>query len=163
MSSLRLERIRELLKEVVSEILLELKDPRLGFLSITDVEVSPDIKYAKVFVSVFGDDEAREKTMQGLRSASGFVRHELSRKVTMRHIPEVSFKLDTSIERGSRIIEMIGKVTAHHEDGDSSSEGGRPDRHREDSDSCAQESPTEMHHKDADSHTEAGPTPEGEA
>lgn len=110
MSSVRLDRVRELLKEVVGEILLGLKDPRLGFVSVMEVEVSPDIHYAKVFVSILGNREEQEKTMEGLRSASGFVRHEISKRVRLRYIPEITFKFDDSLERGARILEVIGKV-----------------------------------------------------
>ena len=108
----RPERVREFIKEQVSEIIQhQLKDPRIGFASVTEVEVSADLRYAKVFISVLGDAQAKTDTMAGLQSAQGYVRSELSRRLQMRFTPEISFRLDESIERGTRIVTLIRKVT----------------------------------------------------
>ncbi|GHO83043.1 ribosome-binding factor A [Dictyobacter formicarum] len=87
-----------------------LKDPRVGFASITRVEVSGDLRHAKVFVSVMGTPEEQKETMSGLKNASGFLRHELASRLTLRYMPELSFKLDTSIEEGARILSLINQV-----------------------------------------------------
>lgn len=134
MSSPRIARLRELFKEETSVILQrQMKDPRIGFVSVTDVELSADLRHAKIFVSIFGDAEAKARTMQGLASAQGFIRTELARRIRLRHIPRVAFKMDESIERGARVDELLRKVTppeggrAPHEGGQAD-EGGHRDR-----------------------------------
>jgi ribosome-binding factor A len=107
----RQEKLGELIAAELSELLrTRVKDPRVGFASITHVEVSGDLRHAKVFVSVMGSPEEREATMQGLKNATGFLRHELATRLTLRYMPEIVFKLDKSIEEGSRILELIHKV-----------------------------------------------------
>lgn len=111
MTHLRAERLKELMKEEVSAILQrELKDPRIGFVTVTDVELSSDLRYAKVFVSILGDENSREETMRALESATGFIRGEIGRRIRMRYTPEVSFKLDKSIERGARVFELLSQI-----------------------------------------------------
>lgn len=108
----RPEKIREFIKEQVSEIIQHhLKDPRIGFVSVTDVEVTVDLRYAKIFVSVLGDDHAKNETMAGLHSAQGYVRGELGRRLQMRYTPEITFNLDESIERGTRVMNLIREVS----------------------------------------------------
>lgn len=107
----RPEKVREFIKEQVSDIIQhQLKDPRIGFVSVTDVEVSVDLRHAKVFVSVLGDAQAKSDTMAGLESAQGYVRGELGRRLQMRFAPEILFRLDESIERGTRIVNLIREV-----------------------------------------------------
>lgn len=107
----RPEKVREFIKEQVSDIILHhLKDPRIGFVSVTDVEVSVDLRHAKVFVSVLGDVQAKTDTMAGLESAQGYVRSELGRRLQMRFTPEILFRIDESIERGTRIVTLIREV-----------------------------------------------------
>ena len=109
--SVRIARLRELFKEEISIILQrEMKDPRIGFVSITDVELSQDLRHAKVFVSILGDAEAKTKTMAGLGNARGFVRKELGRRIRLRYTPEVMFRLDDSIERGVRVQRLLRQV-----------------------------------------------------
>lgn len=108
----RVERVQEFLKTELSEIIQhELKDPRIGFVSITDVEVTEDLRHARVFVSVFGDDEAKAQTMAGLHSAQGFIRGEVAKRMRTRYTPEIAFKLDQSIEQGTRVMSLIRDVT----------------------------------------------------
>ncbi len=127
MSSPRIARLRELFKEETSVILQrQMKDPRIGFVSVTDVELSADLRHAKIFVSVFGDAEAKARTMQGLVSAQGFIRTELARRIRLRHIPQVAFKMDESIERGARVDELLRKVGPH--EGGPADAGGHRDR-----------------------------------
>ncbi len=107
----RQEKLGELIAAELSELLrTRVKDPRVGFASITHVEVSGDLRHAKVFVSVMGSSEEREATMQGLKNATGFLRHELATRLVLRYMPEIAFKLDKSIEEGARILELIHQV-----------------------------------------------------
>lgn len=107
----RPERVEQFIKEELSQILQrEVRDPRIGFVSVTDVEVSVDLRHARVFVSVLGDAEAKAATMDGLRSASGYIRRELGGRLQMRHTPDISFRLDDSIERGARVNKLLGEV-----------------------------------------------------
>src|SRR5713101_5726877 len=104
----RQEKLGELIAVELSDLLrTRLKDPRVGFASITRVEVSGDLRHAKVFVSVMGTPEEQVGTMHGLKNAAGFLRHELATRVTLRYMPELVFKLDTSIEEGARILALI--------------------------------------------------------
>ena len=105
----RKERVNDLMREVLSEIIRrEIKDPRVGFLSVTDVEVAPDLSTAKVFVSVMGDEAAQKETMAVLQRAKGFLRTALAQQIrTMRQVPELIFKLDTSLQRGARVVELL--------------------------------------------------------
>lgn len=107
----RQEKLGELIAVELSDLLrTRLKDPRIGFASITHVEVSGDLRHAKVFVSVMGNAEEQEDTMKGLRHATGFLRHELASRIVLRYMPELVFKLDTSIEHGSRILELMQQL-----------------------------------------------------
>jgi ribosome-binding factor A len=121
----RPEKVREFIKEQVSEIIQQkLKDPRIGFVSVTDVEVTGDLRHAKIFVSVLGDDQAKTDTMTGLASAIRYVRGELGRRLQMRFTPEILFRLDESIERGTRVMSLIREVSEEKPD----ERSGRPDR-----------------------------------
>lgn len=107
----RQEKLGELIANDLSELLrTRVKDPRVGFASITRVEVSGDLRHAKVYVSVMGDQEEQKETMKGLKNATGFLRHELASRLTLRFMPELVFKLDHSIEEGARVLELIQKV-----------------------------------------------------
>lgn len=104
----RQEKLGELFAAELSDLLrTRVKDPRVGFASITHVEVSGDYRHAKIYVSVLGSEEERANTMKALKSATGFLRHELAGRVVLRYMPELVFKLDTSIEQGSRILDLI--------------------------------------------------------
>ncbi|HEY7416987.1 MAG TPA: 30S ribosome-binding factor RbfA [Ktedonobacteraceae bacterium] len=107
----RQEKLGELIAVELSDLMrTRLKDPRIGFASITRVEVSGDFRHAKVYVSIMGSAKEREETMRGLKHATGFLRRELGSRLVIRYIPEILFKLDTSIEEGARILEMIHQV-----------------------------------------------------
>ena len=104
----RQEKLGELFAAELSDLLrTRVKDPRVGFASITHVEVSGDYRHAKIYVSVMGSEEERADTIKALKHATGFLRHELASRVTLRYMPEIVFKLDTSIEKGSHILELI--------------------------------------------------------
>ncbi|MDR7426856.1 MAG: 30S ribosome-binding factor RbfA [Armatimonadota bacterium] len=108
---LRREKLQELLKAEASAILQrELRDPRIGFVSVTEVQLSADLRHAKIFVSVLGDQDAKRRTMEALERAAGYVRSELGRRVSLRHTPEVLFRLDESIERGTRVVALLRRV-----------------------------------------------------
>ena len=107
----RQEKLGELITAEVSDLLrTRVKDPRVGFVSITHVEVSGDFRHAKIFVSVMGNEEEQASTMKALKHATGFLRHELASRLTLRYMPEIVFKLDTSIEQGARILDLIREV-----------------------------------------------------
>jgi ribosome-binding factor A len=112
MSSHRTERINSVIQQEISEALRrDVKDPRLdSSVIITSVETAPDMRHAKVFVSSFSTAEKRE-ILEALASASGFLRRELGEKLRLRHIPELAFEWDNSIERGSHILELLDKVS----------------------------------------------------
>ncbi|MEW6723692.1 MAG: 30S ribosome-binding factor RbfA [Bacillota bacterium] len=103
-------RLRSALRAELSELIRKLKDPRIGFVSITDVEVTGDGKYARVFVSIFGDDTAKDDTLAALRRAAGHLRSELGRVMHLRITPELQFRLDESIERGARIERVLREI-----------------------------------------------------
>lgn len=110
----RIEQINSLIRQEISELLQrQVKDPRLeSFIAVTGVSTSPDLKYAKVFVSSMDSVEEKQKTLNALASASGFLRRELSRHLRLRRIPELSFHWDDSIERGDRLLRLIDQVSS---------------------------------------------------
>lgn len=108
---MRHQRIAEQIRDEIAQMLRdEVKDPRIGFTSIVKVEVSTDLRVAKVYVSVFGNDEAKRNTMKGLESATPFIRHELAQRLRLRYVPEVRFVLDESIAHGARIAELLHQI-----------------------------------------------------
>lgn len=109
--SFRPERLAEAIKKEVSALLRdELKDPRIGFVSITAVKVSKDLRYAEIFASVFGEPAEQKQTIAALAKAQGFVRSELGRRIRLRYTPEITFKLDQSIGHGARLIKLMEEV-----------------------------------------------------
>ncbi|NLY84750.1 MAG: 30S ribosome-binding factor RbfA [Tissierellia bacterium] len=112
MNNKRVYRISEEVKKVVSELLFNgLKDPRIHSLTtVTNVEVTRDLRYAKIYVSVLGNDEDKKNTIEGLESAKGFIRNEIGKKIDLRYVPEPIFYLDESIEQGIYISKLIDDV-----------------------------------------------------
>jgi ribosome-binding factor A len=109
----RVSRVAELIKREVSQMLLNgIKDDRVatGMVSVTDVDVSGDLQHAKIYVSIYGTDEAKAETMAGLKSATGFVRSELGARVRLRRTPEVVFIEDRSIERGNKVLSLLNQL-----------------------------------------------------
>ncbi len=119
MSDNRVRRVAEQIKKDVSQIIgAEIKDPRVASItSVTDVELSRDLRYASVYVSIYGTDMEKEETLQTLVRASGFIRGEIGRRVRLRYTPEISFYLDKSIEYGAH-IEGVIKSLKQAENGD---------------------------------------------
>jgi len=126
MTKKRAIRVGELLKEEISQIVLrEMKDPRIGFVSVTDVEVSGDLRHAKVFISVYGSDKEKEETLEGLQQAQGFVRKLVGERVKIHHTPEIIFRYDDSIENGVHISEVIKGLKESGEIKESDSDAGK--------------------------------------
>ena len=109
--SRRTRQVGEFLREELVDIIRrEVKDPRVGFLSLTDVEVTPDLRSARVFVSVLGTDQERAETLAALRSASGFIRYHLKPRLRMRQIPDLEFRDDRSMEHAEQIARLLDEV-----------------------------------------------------
>lgn len=107
----RAQRVEGLILEEVSKIIREeLKDPRIGFVTITSVSVSDDLRNAKIFVSVMGEEEEKTDSLKGLRSATGFVRKELGNRLELRCVPGIYFKLDDSIEKSAKILTILSDL-----------------------------------------------------
>lgn len=114
--SQRAQRVGELIHKEISMLLVSgLKDPRIGFVTITDVEVTPDLHLARVFYSVVGDDQARRDTAAGLKSSLPFIRQHLGSRLRMKYTPDLVFQYDESIEYGHRIETLLREV---RKDGD---------------------------------------------
>jgi ribosome-binding factor A len=111
MGNIRSGRVGEQLKKELSQILQsELKDPRIGFITVTGVEVTGDLQQAKVYISVLGSDQQKEDTLKGLARATGFIRTEVGRRIRLRLTPEIIFKFDQSIEYGSHIEKLLADI-----------------------------------------------------
>src|SRR4030042_3811833 len=107
----RSRRVAELLLEEISWLIRrELKEPRIGFVTLTHVDVSKDLRYAKVFASIMGEEAERTKSIEGLRNSSGFIRMRLKENLRLRIIPEITFVLDTTLEKVQRINELIRDI-----------------------------------------------------
>jgi ribosome-binding factor A len=108
----RTDRLNSLLREVISEVIrLDVEDPDLlTLLTVTRVDITRDLRYAKVYISVIGDDEVRTKTIKALEKASGFIAVNSAKKVTMRYFPDLTFKLDTGVDQQMRIEEMLADI-----------------------------------------------------
>jgi ribosome-binding factor A len=105
----RAERVADQMKEEIADILMrKIKDPRIGFVTVTDVEVADDLRNAKIFVSIYGGDKG--KTLQGLESASAFIRLELGRRMRMKFTPELLFRFDNTVEQGAHIMELLRNI-----------------------------------------------------
>ena len=113
----RADRVAELIRQEVSDIISrKLKDPRIGFISVTAVDIGNDLQNANIYVSVFGSDEQKQETMEALSHAAGFVRGQLGHRLELRDVPEICFKLDESIEKGARVFEIINKLHKEKEE-----------------------------------------------
>ena len=105
--------IEEVMRELSNIIRLEVKDPRISpVTSVVSVEVAPDLKTCKAYISVLGDDEAVKKTIEGLKSSAGFIRRELARRINLRNTPEITFVSDQSIAYAAKMSKLIDEVNA---------------------------------------------------
>lgn len=105
-----MRRVNEAVREVVSEGLGELKDPRIGFVTVTGVETSADLKHARVFVSVLGSEAKRRKTLAGLEAAHGVLQARLARELRLKRTPQLAFEYDPTVERGVRMTQLIDEL-----------------------------------------------------
>ena len=109
----RTDRIDQLLREEIGAILAkDVQDPRIGFVTVTDVETAPDLSTARVFVSVIGQPAEREITMRALQRALPFVRHELGSRIRLRRIPELQLRTDDTVQRGTRVLQLLAELEA---------------------------------------------------
>ena len=102
-----MRRVNEALREVLSESLGELKDPRIGFVTVTGVETSTDLRHARVFVSVLGSERKRQQSLEGLTAAHGVLQGRVARELRLKRTPQLAFEYDPSIERGVRLSRLI--------------------------------------------------------
>lgn len=111
MAAHREGRLEEEIKRELGAVIYELKDPRIsGIVSVVAVDVTKDLRYAKAYISVLGTEEQKQDSIEGITSAAGFIRKEISARLNLRHTPEFSFVLDTSIEHGARINKLISDI-----------------------------------------------------
>ena len=111
MSQLRVRKMQEFIKQEIGQMLLrDLKDTRLGFVTVTEVTVTGDLREATVYVSLFGSDEEKEKSFAALQNATGFIRTELGKRLQVRHTPEITFAVDRSIDYGDHIERVLKSI-----------------------------------------------------
>ncbi len=109
----RSERLGELILAEISDLIArDIKDPRIGFVTFTRVEMSDDLRHAKVFASILGSDQEKARTLQGLSSATGYIRRHLGRALHLRYTPELAFLLDESLEHGAKIAQLLRQLHA---------------------------------------------------
>ena len=106
----RIERVQRLAKQILGELIHDLKDPRIGFATVTAVRISPDLQHGRVFVSVLGSEEEQAATMAGLKSASPYLRGELGRQMRMKYLPELVFELDKGPEEAERLESLFREL-----------------------------------------------------
>ena len=105
-----MRRVNESVRQVLSEAVLDLKDPRIGFVTVTGVQTSPDLRHARVFVSVLGSEAKRDKAIAGLQAAHGVLQSRLGRELKMKRTPTLAFEYDPSVERGVRMTKLIDEL-----------------------------------------------------
>lgn len=109
--NMRANRVAEQMKKELGDIIARrLKDPRVGFVTVTGVDVTGDLQQAKVYITVLGDDKAQSETLHALKNATGFIRTEIGGRIKLRKTPEIEFRIDESIEYGHRIEQLISKI-----------------------------------------------------
>ena len=115
--SKRVNRVAEQMKKELGDIIHQkVKDPRIGFVTVTDVEVTGDLQDATIYISVLGSDKEKEDTLKGLSKAKGFIRTEIGQRIRLRKTPEIEFKFDESIAYGSRIESLLTQVKNENEE-----------------------------------------------
>jgi ribosome-binding factor A len=114
----RMRRVNESVKQVLAETLPELKDPRIGLITVTAVETAPDLRHATVYVSVLGSDRKQRASLQGLEAAHGVLQSRLARELRLKRTPQLTFEYDPSVERGVRMTRLIDKLAPDDDDAD---------------------------------------------
>jgi ribosome-binding factor A len=112
----RMRRVNESLREVLSEGIATLKDPRIGFVTVTGVDTSPDLRQATVYVSVLGSAEKRDETIAGLQSSHGVLQSRVNRELRLKRTPQLTFQYDPTVERGVRLSRLIDELNADEHD-----------------------------------------------
>ena len=112
----RMRRVNEAVREVVSKGVVELKDPRIGFVTVTGVETSPDLRHAVVYVSVLGSEKKRERSLAGLEAAHGALQRRLATEVRMKRTPQLTFQYDPSVAEGVRMSKLIDELVPNNDD-----------------------------------------------
>jgi len=122
--SRRIERVNNLIRQEISELLQrQVKDPRLGgFVTVTQVSTSPDLRHAKIFISIMGNEEEKEEALEAFAVASGFLRRELGARLRLRRSPELSFHYDDSIDQGTHVLQLISQIATGVTGGEGESE-----------------------------------------
>lgn len=116
MAKIRVGRVGEEIKKELSQMIQsELKDPRIGFVTVTDVEVTGDLSEANVYLSIFGDEDQKQQSLTGIKKATGFLRTEIGKRIRLRHTPALIFHLDESIAYGSKIESLLGQIKSEDE------------------------------------------------
>jgi ribosome-binding factor A len=110
-----MRRVNESVRQVLSEAVGELKDPRIGFVTVTGVETSRDLRHARVYVSVFGSEESRQDSLAGLEAAHGVLQSRLGRELRMKRTPQLAFEYDPTVERGVRMTQLIDELAPDDE------------------------------------------------
>jgi len=119
MATKRTLRVGELIKREIADILCrEMKNPKLGFVTVSDVDVTGDLRTAFVRISILGDEKRRQESLRCLKSAAGFIRKELSSRITLRYIPKLQFQLDTSVDHAIHISQLLAEIKKEKPDGD---------------------------------------------
>ena len=110
MASYRLAKVREMLLRELTDIVPRLRDPRIGFVTIMDVEVTRDMRRATMYISVVGDDDAKQEATEALEKALGYIRREIAKRITLRHVPEFAVVYDDTSERAARVTSLLERV-----------------------------------------------------
>ncbi|MEK6732057.1 MAG: 30S ribosome-binding factor RbfA [Candidatus Omnitrophota bacterium] len=114
---IRSERVEGQLKKEISKILQEdIKDPRIGFVTITRIDITGDLRYARIYFSILGDDNAKEESLAGIKSSIGFIRKLIAERMNLRYVPEFYFKLDNSIEYSISLEKTFERIKHEHKD-----------------------------------------------
>jgi ribosome-binding factor A len=112
----RMRRVNEAVREALAEAVGELKDPRIGFVTVTGVETSPDLRHARVYVSVLGNERKREQTLEGLESAHGVLQAKLATELRMKRTPQLTFQYDPTVAEGVRMTRLIDELAPEDRD-----------------------------------------------
>jgi ribosome-binding factor A len=111
----RMRRVNAAVRQVLSEAVGELKDPRIGFVTVTGVETTPDLRQARVFVSVLGSEEKQQQSLAGLEAAHGVLQGRLARELRLKRTPQLAFEYDPTVERGVRMTQLIDELAPNDE------------------------------------------------
>ena len=111
----RMRRVNAAVRQVLSEAVGELKDPRIGFVTVTGVETTPDLRQARVFVSVLGSEEKQQQSLAGLEAAHGVLQGRLARELRLKRTPQLAFEYDPTVERGVRLTQLIDELAPNDE------------------------------------------------